>query len=256
MSENTTEPANSGTSIQTATFIVEGLTCPSCVQKVDSILSGHSVVEAVSVDLDTKMATIHFYPETVNPDVLKKLVQSAGYGVTAKPSCCKALARMDTGRSSARTFIPKPLLIGTATAVGVISFYLGLITLTSDWYNARMQFADYRWWLLALAAGLGIQTALYSGLRNRLRGRATRTASSSVAASGGMSTVAMAVCCSHYLATFLPLIGLPFLSAAFAGLEKFQVEFLIAGVLFNTTGIVLMIRQIKNNNIPASALFA
>ncbi len=75
-----------------------------------------------------------------------------------------------------------------------------------------------------------------------------------MAASGVMSTVAMAVCCSHYLASFLPLIGLPFLSAAFAGLEKYQVEFFIAGVLFNTIGIVLMIRQFKNNNITASAL--
>ncbi len=87
-----------------------------------------------------------------------------------------------------------------------------------------------------------------------MRGHASRAASSSVADSGGMSTVAMAVCCSHYLASFLPLIGLPFLSAAFAGLEKYQVEFFIAGVLFNTIGIVLMIRQFKNNNITASAL--
>jgi hypothetical protein len=134
-----------------------------------------------------------------------------------------------------------------------VAFYLGLITLTSDWYNAKMQFLDYRWWLAALAAGLGVQVSFYATLRRWIGKKGLHTANTSVAASGGMSTAAMAVCCSHYLAVFLPLIGLPFLSAAAAGLERYQVEFFAAGVLFNAVGIVLMARQLKKNDIPFTA---
>ena len=88
---------------------------------------------------------------------------------------------------SRQVFSPPPLLIGVAAAIAVVGFYLGLITLVSDWYNARMQFEEYRWWILALAAGLGVQATLYSFLRIRLNGKNVKSAKSSLAASGGMS---------------------------------------------------------------------
>lgn len=38
-----------------------------------------------------------------------------------------------------------PYLIGLATAFGMLGFYVGLLTLISDWDNASMQFERYRW---------------------------------------------------------------------------------------------------------------
>jgi len=40
-------------------------------------------------------------------------------------------------------------LIGIAAALGIFGLYFGLLTLTSDWNNAKMQFAEYRWWSIA-----------------------------------------------------------------------------------------------------------
>ena len=40
-------------------------------------------------------------------------------------------------KSSSLFSSPRHYLIGMAAALGVVGFYLGLITLTSDWYNAR-----------------------------------------------------------------------------------------------------------------------
>ena len=148
----------------------------------------------------------------------------------------------------------KPSQYGVFTAALAAAFYPGLIALTSGWYNAKMQFFDYRWWLAALTAGLGVQVALYAALRKRLSGNQLRGANTSVAASGGMSTAAMAVCCSHYLAVLLPLMGLPFLAAAAASLERYQTEFFAAGVFFNIVGIVLMVRQLKKNRMALSAV--
>ena len=148
----------------------------------------------------------------------------------------------------------KPYIFGIFAGTAVIAFYLSLITLTSDWANARYQFADYRWWIIALAAGLGIQITLFVSMRRRLSSQALKGVGAGVAASGGMSATAMAICCSHYLVTLLPIIGLPFLSAAAAGLEQYQIQFFAAGVVSNLIGIAMMLRKFRQNNIPAVAV--
>ena len=159
------------------------------------------------------------------------------------------------GLLSKQVFSPHPYLIGAAAAIAVVGFSLGLITLVSDWYNAKMQFEEYRWWILALAAGLGVQATLYAFLRKRLHGKNIKSAKSSLAASGGMSTASMAACCAHYLVAFLPALGLPFLSAAAAGLAEYQTQLFLLGVLSNLFGIGVMLRVMqKNGIIPAGVL--
>jgi hypothetical protein len=80
----------------------------------------------------------------------------------------------------------------------------------------------------------------------RLKGAAT-----GMTASGGMSGVAMALCCSHYLAVILPAIGLPFLSGAVAGLAEYQTVFFAIGVVSNILGIGYMLRLMWKNGILA-----
>ncbi|MCF8065273.1 MAG: hypothetical protein K9K36_08520, partial [Desulfarculaceae bacterium] len=105
------------------------------------------------------------------------------------------------------------------------------------------------WWLLALSLGLGVQATLYTLFRATLRERARRSARKALAASGGISGLAMAACCSHYLAAFLPAIGLPFLSGAAAALEEYQDWFFLVGVLSNLFGIWLMLRMMARHGM-------
>ena len=160
--------------------------------------------------------------------------------------------RKGPGDLGARHDLPagvRPYLIGLAASLGVVGFYLGLLTLTSDWYNARLEFKEYGIWILALALGLGIQATLFSFHRARCRGESLKAAKYSLAASGGMSTTAMAACCAHYLVIILPTIGLPFLSAAAAGLATYQVYFFMAGVISNLFGIGMMIRMLHRSGM-------
>jgi len=150
---------------------------------------------------------------------------------------------------------PYPYLIGSVAAIGVIAFYLGLLTLVSDWYNAKAQFNDYRWWIVALSIGLGVQVTLFSGLRISLHGKNIKGAKTSMAASGGMSTASMAACCAHYIVAFLPALGLPFLSAAAAGLAEYQPQFFFLGVVSNLFGIGVMIRLMLKYNIIQKDVF-
>ena len=143
----------------------------------------------------------------------------------------------------------RPMIYGGVAAFAAIGFYLSLITLTSDWYNAKAQFADYQWWLVMLAIGLGLQVGLFTHMRQAMASIHLKTAASGVAASGGISGVAMAVCCSHYLAGLLPIIGLPFLSTAVAGLERYQTQFFFVGVVSNILGMTYIIWVMSKNDL-------
>jgi hypothetical protein len=144
---------------------------------------------------------------------------------------------------------PYPILIGVAAALGILGIYAGLLTLTSTWDNAKMQFAVYRWWIITLAVGFGVQAALFAFLRRQTQRAPMRAAKSSMAASGGMSTAAMAACCAHYLVPLLPALGLPFLSAAVAGIAEYQSLFFLLGVLSNLFGIGLMLRLMNRHGV-------
>lgn len=160
-------------------------------------------------------------------------------GASQATSCCVGT----------RTKKGMPLLYGTVAALVTIGFYLGLITLTSDWYNAKAQFSDYRWWLIALALGLGLQVGLFTRTRQAMAASHLKGAASGMAASGGISGVAMAICCSHYLAGLLPIIGLPFLSTAVAGLERYQTQFFFLGVVSNLLGMLYIVWIMSKNGL-------
>jgi hypothetical protein len=140
-------------------------------------------------------------------------------------------------------------LIGLAASLGVVGFYLGLLSLTSDWYNARLEFEEYAVWIVALAIGLGVQVTLFSFYRSWHKAESNKAVNYSLAASGGISTTAMAACCAHYLAVLLPALGLPFLSAAVASLASYQVYFFVAGVISNLYGIGVMLRMMHRSGM-------
>jgi len=235
----------------TVMLTVEGMTCRSCVAHVKAALLKNRGVTGAEVDLVRKEARVNYDKTVIDEDALKKSIVDAGYSIPDYEA--EERNEKETRPEYVQPLHSKvtPYLIGLAAALSVIGFYLGLLTLTSNWYFAKVQFIDYRWWIIALALGIGIQVALYSNIRIRFRAEAIRGAKSSIAASGGMSVFSMAVCCSH----FLPTLGLPFLSAAAAGLERYQSVFFIIGVLSNAFGIGFMIRMMVKNGMIAPGIF-
>jgi hypothetical protein len=145
---------------------------------------------------------------------------------------------------------PRSYLFGAIAAVAIVGIYLGMNTLTADWYFAKMQFSEYRWWIIALSIGLGVQVTLFTTFRARLRDTKMRAAKSSMAATGGVSAAAMMACCSHYLAVVLPTLGISFLSvSAVASLEQYQSYFFLTGVISSLFGIGLMLRLMEKHGM-------
>jgi cation transport ATPase len=239
----------------TISFLVKGMTCMSFVHKVESVLSKYPGVTDAVVELSEQKATVHFNTLKPNLDDLKRAISANGYSILESDASSTEITHESQGQLSNQTFNVKPYIFGVTAAVGVIGFYLGLLTLVSDWYNATSQFAQYWGWIIALATGLGVQTTLFTHIKGQLKGKTTTAAKSSLAASGGLSTASMAACCAHYLVAFLPAFGLPFFSAAAAGLAEYQMEFFFLGVISIIFGIVVMIQTMnKNGLIPPGAL--
>lgn len=233
------------------TLDIGGMHCESCVGRVETALLRLAGVAGVEVNLANQNAKISFDSEKVSVDDLKTSVEAEGYhvadesekGSELKAECCNESSF--SWLSNRRSY-----LYGALASIAIVGVYLGMNTLTADWYFARVQFSEYRWWILTLAIGLGIQVTLFTLFRARLRGQKMRAAKSTMAASGGMSVTAMMACCAHYLATVIPALGVSFLSAAaVASIAEYQTYFFLAGVLSCLVGIGLMLRMMGKHGM-------
>ena len=229
------------------TIGIRGMHCESCVGRVEAALLRLSGVAEAAVDLSEHKANVRYIPAKVKIDDMKTSVGAEGYHILDDNKMDSAL---EVGCCKDSTFNwfsnPCSYLYGALASIAIVGVYLGMNTLTADWYFAKVQFGEYRWWILTLAIGLGFQVTLFTMFRAQLRGQKIRAVKSTMAASGGMSATAMMACCSHYLATVIPAIGVPFLSAtAVASIAEYQAYFFLAGVLSCMVGIGLILRMMK-----------
>ena len=77
----TIEGAGYGTDVRETTFGVTGMTCASCVGRVERALKKVSGVLEVTVNLANEKATVRYLADEVEPRDLEKVVEGAGYGV-------------------------------------------------------------------------------------------------------------------------------------------------------------------------------
>ncbi len=61
------------------TFLVGGMTCASCVSKVEKNISSLAGVSDIKVNLATEQATIEYFPSLISCDDLKESLGNAGY---------------------------------------------------------------------------------------------------------------------------------------------------------------------------------
>ncbi|MBI2132335.1 MAG: hypothetical protein HYT99_05905, partial [Candidatus Tectomicrobia bacterium] len=105
-----------------------------------------------------------------------------------------------------------PVAVGVLSAGALLGLFIGALTLANKFEYALEEFERLQWWLAALAAGFGVQAALYTHVKRAASRARTQAATAEVAASGGISAGAMLACCSHYLTNILPIVGVSALS--------------------------------------------
>lgn len=146
----------------------------------------------------------------------------------------------------------KPIIIGIIGAVGLLAVYFGILTAAESFDSALYLFSEMWYWVSLLAVGFGTQLGLHFYIKAALRQRRAG-ATAGVAASGGVSTVAMVACCAHHVADVLPILGL---SAAAVFLVDYQTAFILLGVFSNLIGITMMLRIMQKHGLsPKSGPF-
>ncbi|MCB9170466.1 MAG: heavy metal translocating P-type ATPase, partial [Flavobacteriales bacterium] len=113
------------------TFPVQGMTCASCVQSVESMLGAQQGVQEVVVNLATNSVRVRFDDAAVTPEVLRKAVQSIGYDLVidvADDGLDDALAREQQQRIRSL----RDRMIG-ALVLAVPVMILGMVFMHAAW---------------------------------------------------------------------------------------------------------------------------
>lgn len=133
----------------------------------------------------------------------------------------------------------RPMLFGAVAGTVLLAVYFVVLALVSGWGFAFQQFAEFWYFVVALALGFGVQVALFVRLRHVALHHGG--AGGAVAVSGGTSTAAMISCCAHYLVNVLPVLGATGLVALVA---QYQAELFWAGLAFNLAGAAYIGRRL------------
>lgn len=77
---------------------ITGMTCAACAKNVEKALKNLEGVKAVTVNLATEKATVHYFAEKVSIFDLRKAVKDAGYGVASEEEVDRSIEEMRDAR--------------------------------------------------------------------------------------------------------------------------------------------------------------
>jgi P-type Cu+ transporter len=138
----TTTPVAAGADTREVTFPVTGMTCASCVRRIEKALNRVEGVREASVNLATEKARVVYHPAAATFVAMQAAVQKAGYGVGDQPHV-------------------EPL----AASSGVASAEVSQVKRdsTDQLESDRQREIDdlKRRWMVALPVGLGMMALMY-----------------------------------------------------------------------------------------------
>ncbi|KAI6049558.1 copper-transporting ATPase 1 isoform X2 [Marmota monax] len=73
-------PSSSYTNDTTATFIIDGMHCKSCVSNIESALSTLQYVNSIVVSLENRSAVVKYNVSSVTPEMLRKAIEAVSPG--------------------------------------------------------------------------------------------------------------------------------------------------------------------------------
>jgi Cu+-exporting ATPase len=115
------------------TLPIEGMTCASCVNRIERFLGRTSGVETATVNLATETATVRYRPDIADRAALVAAVEAAGYDVRTQraaddPTAARTLASqladddLDRARSARGLLVRAVVSIAVAFGIMVVMF--------------------------------------------------------------------------------------------------------------------------------------
>jgi Cu+-exporting ATPase len=152
---------------------IAGMTCASCVHRIERFLRRSDGVEAASVNLATETATIRYLPDLTGRAELARTIEAAGYELKPAPTAEETAARR-TLRAAAeaddreRAVAARRLLVEASVAIAVA---LGIM-IAMFWPQTAISMETLNWIVLVPAtivqawAGRRFYAAAWRALRH------------------------------------------------------------------------------------------
>ncbi|MGH7233772.1 MAG: heavy metal translocating P-type ATPase [Nitrospiraceae bacterium] len=123
-----TEPAaHDNAPLTSLTIPIEGMSCASCVAKIEQGLQAMPGVAGASVNLATEKATVSYQPRATNPDAILHTIRSLGYTPMAEAAITQAghIPAQSHTRTLVRDFLVAAILTVPVMVLGM-GEHLGL----------------------------------------------------------------------------------------------------------------------------------
>ena len=179
---STVGPADAGAHNPSCTLPIEGMTCASCVARVEKALTAVPGVQSSSVNLATESARIEG-DAARDPARLAGAIEAAGYGVAREAlrlriegmTCASCVGRVEKALAGVPGVLAVTVNLATETAEvtaikGIVSPAALLDAVTAAGYGAKplqddtksaaVESARRDWWPIAVAAALSLPLTL------------------------------------------------------------------------------------------------
>ncbi|MHB1389750.1 MAG: heavy metal translocating P-type ATPase [Thermoleophilia bacterium] len=144
--------------VEKVDLAVQGMTCSSCVERVEKALAGTDGVIAASVNFATEKATVTYVPGAVGLDELIRVVEQAGYQVL-RPE-----ADDQPGDTEARLRLRAYRRLQLKVAVGVLFSIPIFIGSMPQWFGELGLLSNHYWlWALATPVQFWVGWQFYKG---------------------------------------------------------------------------------------------
>lgn len=132
-------------------FRVGGISCASCVARIESVLGEMPGVDRAEVSFGTERATVEFDPRQVTPDQMQTAVADAGYRLTTRdaPGSAQTEDHEAAERRAEIADLSRRIAIGAVLAAPVVFAVMAADLLSATWVPA---FLLNRWVQLSLIA--------------------------------------------------------------------------------------------------------
>ncbi len=101
------------------TLPVVGMTCASCVNRIERFLNRADGVTESSVNLATERATVRFDPDRIDRSGIAAVIQAAGYDVAREATIATTSTDANAADEAARAAERRELLTGAIVSTGV-----------------------------------------------------------------------------------------------------------------------------------------
>ncbi|MFL5680967.1 MAG: heavy metal translocating P-type ATPase, partial [Chloroflexota bacterium] len=170
-----------------ASIPVEGMTCASCVNRIERFLRKTPGVEEANVNLATEVATIRYLPEVAAPADLVAAIEAAGYDVKPPPATTEAapsLVEEADSEAASRARDARRMLIEAVASIAVAAAVMALMF----WPQTAIPIEDLNRIAIVPAtivqfwAGRRFYSAAWRALRHRATNMSTLVALGTTAA--------------------------------------------------------------------------